>query len=232
VNEREIATRGVGEHVGEMAMVDSTARRSATVVAKEHTTFAKMTEAQFSTLAAKNPNLWRRIAVTLVDRLKERNKFHPAPRNKPVVFIGSSLEGSRIAEALYNYLLRFDIVPRLWSDSVFEASQTAIEDLVKLNSESDFAIIILTPDDFLESRGARKKSPRDNAIFELGLFMGGLTRKRTYIVTPRGVDIKIPTDLLGVTRLQYQRGGPKNLSRRLRGVKKQLYQLITKYGPR
>ena len=232
VNGREIAIRGVGEHIGEMAMVDSTARRSASIVAIEASTFAKMTEEQFTKVAAANPILWKRIAITLVNRLRERSKFHPVPRSQPAVFIGSSSEGSQIAESLYNYLLRFKIVPRLWSEGVFEASKTAIEDLVKQNLESDFAIIILTPDDITRSRGKAKASPRDNAIFELGLFMGGLSRDRTYFVTPRGTDIKIPTDLLGVTRLEYQPGETKSHSCNLRSVKRQLYKQIMKYGPR
>jgi predicted nucleotide-binding protein len=62
--------------------------------------------------------------------------------------------------------------------------------------------------------------------------MGGLSRDRTYIVSPRGIDIKIPTDLFGVTRLQYVHRGPLSLSRRLRSVKSQIRRQIAKYGPR
>jgi len=232
VNNREIAVRQAGEHVGEMALVDGTARRSASVVAAETCVAARITEPQFSKLAESHPQLWHRVAVTLVQRLRERNKFHPTPHSQPVVFIGSSSEGSRIAECLYNYLLRFPYVPRLWSEGVFEASKTTIEDLVKLIAESDFAIIVLTPDDITAIRGRKSATPRDNAVFELGLFMGGITRERTYIVSPNGVDIKIPTDLLGVTRLLYRHRGKGSLAHRLQPAKNQLRQLIEKHGPR
>lgn len=232
VNGREIAVRESGEHVGDMALVDGTALRSATVVTVERSVTAKLTESQFTKLATVHQGIWRRVAVSLAQRLRERSRFHPAPRGQPVVFIGSSKEGLKIAESMRDYLLRSPIVPRLWSLGIFEASNTAIEDLMKLTEEVDFAIIVLTPDDLTASRGTKKASPRDNAVFELGLFMGALGRKRTYMISPIGTDIKIPTDLLGVTRLQYKTRGPETLGRRLQSVKKQVRNLIAKHGPR
>ena len=46
--------------------------------------------------------------------------------------------------------------------------------------------------------------PRDNVIFELGLFMGKLGRERTFIVRPRSAVLKIPTDLAGVMTETYE----------------------------
>ncbi len=232
INDREIATRGAGEHVGEMAMVDTAARRSASLIARDNCTCAKMTDSQFTRLASRNPQLWRSIAVKLADRLRERSKFIPIPRSQPTVFIGSSSEGLEVAQSIHRYLNRLPVVPILWSQGVFQASSTAIEELIKLTLESDFAIIVLTPDDMTKSRGTVRASPRDNAIFELGLFMGALHRDRTYFVCPSGVEIKIPTDLLGVTRLQYQPRGRKSLNRRLRSVKQHIQRLINMHGPR
>jgi CRP/FNR family cyclic AMP-dependent transcriptional regulator len=232
VNGREVATRGPGDHVGEMAMADSAALRSASVVALDSCTCAKLTELQFTRLASRQPDLWRRVAVTLAARLRERSKFHLVPRTQPAVFIGSSSEGLEIAQSIYQYLRRYPVVPELWSKGVFQASKTAIEDLVKISTESDFAIIVLTPDDLTRSRGVLKSSPRDNALFELGLFMGALGRERTYFVCPRGIDIKIPTDLLGITRLDYRPRGRPSLSRRLLSTKQHIRQLIIKHGPR
>ena len=40
----------------------------------------------------------------------------------------------------------------------------------------DFAVMILSPDDMTESRDQSYASPRDNVLFELGLFMGRLGR--------------------------------------------------------
>ena len=41
--------------------------------------------------------------------------------------------------------------------------------------------------------------PRDNIVFELGLFMGRLGPERTFIVRPSSSPLKIPSDLAGVS---------------------------------
>jgi hypothetical protein len=64
-------------------------------------------------------------------------------------------------------------------------------------------VLVLTPDDWTTSRGERALSPRDNVIFELGLFMGRLGRTRTFIVHQTGAQVKMPSDLAGVTTAQY-----------------------------
>ena len=51
VNGREVATRVSGFHVGEMALIDPTARRSASVVAVEQTVLVQISEASFVLLA-------------------------------------------------------------------------------------------------------------------------------------------------------------------------------------
>lgn len=51
---------------------------------------------------------------------------------------------------------------------------TFIENLMKAVARFDFAILVLTPDDIVQSRSKELAGPRDNVIFELGLFMGNL----------------------------------------------------------
>ena len=94
----------------------------------------------------------------------------------------------------------------VWTDDIFVASKTSIESLEAELIKADFAILVLAPDDRIFSRGHDSDAPRDNVIFELGLFMGALTRQRTFFVKPRGMDIKIPSDLFGVTPLEYDPG--------------------------
>jgi predicted nucleotide-binding protein len=231
VNDREIAVRSAGEHVGEMTLIDSTALRSTTIRAIEPCVVAKVKEIKFTKLANKYPVLWRKIAVVLARRLKERNKFQTAPRKEPVIFIGSSSEGLQIAEVIHRNLAKFPCVSTLWSRGVFEASKTTIEDLMRITKDSDFAVIVFTPDDITKSRNKSKSSPRDNVVFELGLFMGAITRERTYIVAPRNVDIKIPTDLFGITCLTYDCNSRKSLGKRLQPILRQLRNLVKKYGP-
>jgi CRP/FNR family cyclic AMP-dependent transcriptional regulator len=226
VNHREIATRTAGEHVGEISMIDTTALRSATVCACEKTVVARVSESEFSRIAEQHPDLWRKTAVALGKRLRERNKFQPVPRSEPAIFIGSSSEGLPIGKIINRYLQRHPFVPRLWSNGVFEATKTTIEDLMRIRKETDFAVLVLTGDDVTKSRGKGSPSPRDNVIFELGLFMGALDRERTYIVAARGLKLKIPTDLLGVKCLPFHRRRGRSLARNLQPVLQELRKLI------
>lgn len=231
VNGRVVATRSAGDHVGEMALLDVTAVRSASVRATEDCVVGVIDQASFSAIAEEHPGLWRRMAIALSKRIMQRNQFHTAPREIPSVFLGSSSEGLHVAEAIQKKLAAHTCTPTLWSKGVFGLSRTTIEDLMKATTENDFAVIVLTPDDATVSRKRSQSSPRDNVVFELGLFMGALTRERTVIVSPRNVDVKIPTDLLGVTRLIYDFNTPLKY-KDMRNVYKELPKLITKLGPR
>ena len=62
---------------------------------------------------------------------------------------------------------------------------------------------MLTPDDKVISRGPEQVAARDNVHFELGLFMGRFGEHRTFIVHPRGQDLRIPSDLVGLTAATY-----------------------------
>jgi CRP/FNR family cyclic AMP-dependent transcriptional regulator len=232
VNKREIAVRSAGKHVGEMALLDSTARRSATVIAKERTVVLRLSEPNVTQIADSYPEFWRRIAVELAVRLRERAKFIREPNSSSRVFIGSSSEAIPEATYIHRALTRRELTCRLWTQGVFQLSQTTIEDLIRAASEYDFAVLFLTPDDMTASRGKRKASPRDNVVFELGLFMGALGRERTYIVAPSGIDLKLPTDLLGITRAPYERGHARSIGRRLRQVSRVLSRRISALGPK
>jgi CRP/FNR family transcriptional regulator, cyclic AMP receptor protein len=232
INGREVAKRATGTHIGEMALVEPLARRSATVRAVEPTVVMRVTEHHFTSVARNHSDLWRRVAIEIARRLRERSQFLRMPHSQPVCFIGSSTEGLKIAEHLHDYLVKKAVIPRLWSNGVFQASSTTIESLVAQAMESDFAALVLTADDITVSRGSKKASPRDNVIFELGLFMGAIGRERVFILKPKGLDVRIPSDLLGVVWLEYLRGGPKPKSKRLRPLCNGLISTISKLGPR
>ena len=117
---------------------------------------------------------------------------------KPAVFIGSSKEGVDVAKAIQAELVH-SAECELWSQGVFGQGQNYLESLIKAVQKFDFAIVVLTPDDVTESRKETKFAPRDNVIFELGLFIGGLGRERTFMVVQAGEELKMPSDLLGIT---------------------------------
>jgi len=210
--------RRAGTHVGEMALIDVYERRSATVRAIEETVVARIHEQDFTRIAEAHPELWRCLAKEIASRLRQRLLDVPRKNPRPFVFIGSSSEGKATAESLQNLLNDGTMDVRIWSDGVFDVSDTAIESLENMVRESDFAVLVLTPDDAIKSRGTHNAAPRDNVIFELGLFMGALGRKRVFALceTPNKMSwrqrffssrpkaLKIPTDLLGVTTLRYR----------------------------
>ena len=64
--------------------------------------------------------------------------------------------------------------------------------------------MFFTPEDSVKIRNDEFQSVRDNVIFELGMFIGQLGKKRCFIVSPRSQDsFRIPTDLFGVTYATY-----------------------------
>jgi CRP/FNR family transcriptional regulator, cyclic AMP receptor protein len=203
INEREVATRGAGQHVGEMALVDPSSRRIATVVASEPSTYAQVREPDFVMIANAHPFLWRQIGIELVKRLDERRKFHTSPNTIPQIFVGSSREGLTTAQALTSHIDSTLATVSLWSEGVFGASHFPMEDLAVRLQCSDFAALVATADDQVTSRGVSKLAPRDNIVFELGLFMGAITRHRTFLVVPSCADLKIPSDLLGINVVRY-----------------------------
>lgn len=118
------------------------------------------------------------------------------------IFVGSSSEGVEFARAVRS-ALESDAEVTVWDEGVFELGQTFVESLTQALSHFDFAVLVLTPDDVVQSRSAELSSPRDNVIFELGLFMGKLGRGRTFILQQSHSDLKVPSDLSGITTAQY-----------------------------
>lgn len=159
-------------------------------------------------MADAHPSLWRNLARTLADRLRQRNEFVKAANPTPTIFIGCSGESLVIAEAIQAELSQSDanVEVRLWSDGVFKPSTFTLESLERELRRADFAALVLAPDDVVTSREKTLAAPRDNVIFELGLFIGALGRSRTFVIRPLNVDVKMPTDLAGFTTLSYAVG--------------------------
>ena len=122
--------------------------------------------------------------------------------DKTRTFIGSSSEGLAVANAIAANLAE-DTVCQVWTDRVFLPGRTFIETLERLVHEVDYAVLVASPDDVLGKRDVENFSMRDNVLLELGLFMAKLGRSRTYLVTPTGAALHIPSDLLGLQTVTY-----------------------------
>ncbi len=120
-----------------------------------------------------------------------------------ITFIGSSTEGLEIASTLRD-LLAGAMQCVLWKDDVFLPSVTPIETLEKLLDTVNCAVLVATPDDVLIKRDVSAPVLRDNILFELGLFMARLGRRRTFLLQPLGVTLHLPSDLLGILMATYR----------------------------
>src|ERR1035441_6917046 len=139
-------------------------------------------------------------------RTPKSDRHETASSRKPNVFIGSSTGGLHIAKQLQLGMARAASC-RIWTQGVFGLSEGTLESLIKATKKADFAILVLTPDDLTTKRGRKKSAPRDNVVFELGLFVGAIGRERTFIVHNREESTELPSDLDGVTTATFSWDG-------------------------
>lgn len=132
-------------------------------------------------------------------------------KHLPSVFIGSSKEGLDVARAV-ELQLQDDATTTIWKDGVFGLGSGTLESLMKVLEQFDFAVMVLSPDDLSETRGQSFASPRDNVIFELGLFMGRLGRSRVFVVRDEDDNLKLPSDLAGIAVSSYRKREDGNIT--------------------
>lgn len=205
VNGQKHRTRQAGEHVGEIVALFPYMQRTATVITKEKTLCAIMQGRDFRNFMESNSKLYASIAETLAYRLEDRNHYiRPANKN-PIVFLGSSTKGKRKLAPIIKILKKNNIVVKPWTMDVFNLSRTTIENLEICLQKCDFAILVVTGDDKTIKNGKEVISPRDNIIFEIGLSMGYLGRERTICLLYEPTKIDFPSDLSGVTYLDYKK---------------------------
>jgi predicted nucleotide-binding protein len=233
VNARHVATRTSRESVGEMALIDPSVRRSASVTALSTLTALRVSEPDFKAITQNNARVWQALAVVIADRLRQRAQFHRAPNELPVLFIGSSVEGLSVAQEIQLGLKHDPIKVRPWSmPGVFGPGGIPVDVLIKEVDASDFAAFVFGPDDKVFSREEDYEAPRDNVVFELGLFMGRLDRNRSFIIKDQHADIKIPTDLLGVTPITYASRPGEDVSSAVATICTELRKVIKSVGVR
>jgi len=206
-----VAERGPGDLVGEMSAIESSLPRSADVIAKEVSVVAKLSSDELHGILEKCPEIWKHLAKELAKRLHQRNGALQKPNPSPQVFIISSAEALPIAREIQS-ALGHDATVTLWTNGVFFASDYPVDSLEAAVDQSDFAIAVAQPDDTSISRSVESKIARDNVIFELGLFMGRLGRKRTILFQPKGQELKLPSDLLGLTPINYRIGRKEEMA--------------------
>ena len=125
--------------------------------------------------------------------------------DKPRIFLGSSAAQTKLLQSLTRGLEDIAHVEP-WTAS-FNPGTTTLGRLLELTREVDFAAFVFARDDWTikgaasAASEAGQASPRDNVVFEAGLFGGVLGMQRTFILHASGA--KLPTDLLGLTSIRY-----------------------------
>lgn len=122
---------------------------------------------------------------------------------KPSVFIGSSSEALDFPRAV-QFQLKDDAELTIWNELPFKPSQFTLETIMNALDRFDFAVFVFSPDDKVLSRGVEALTARDNVVFELGLFMGRLGRSRAFVLQQVNANIKMLSDLSGLTTVTYE----------------------------
>jgi hypothetical protein len=147
--------------------------------------------------------------------------------NKPRIFLGSSGKQAELLQAITRGLEDVaDVEP--WT-STFNPGRSTLDRLVELSQEVDFAAFVFAQDDWTttDASQSRQASPRDNVVFEAGLFGGALGIRRTFILHAQ--DSKLPTDLLGLTAVRYD---PAAAAAELGAINQKLRRAIETEGRR
>lgn len=119
---------------------------------------------------------------------------------KPTIFIGSSSESKSIAEAIELKLTSAGIT-ELWT-TAFRPGYSTLEELLEKAASADFAVFVLGRDDVVTSRNEVTASPRDNVIYEAGVFTARLGPRKVFLVVD-AKGTKLPSDWFGIGHLNY-----------------------------
>ena len=114
-------------------------------------------------------------------------------------------------------------------DHLVQPGAITLDRLVELSQEVDFAAFVFAQDDWTttDAPPSGQASPRDNVVFEAGLFGGVLGMRRTFILHANGA--KLPTDLLGLTAVRYD---PAAGAAEVRAINQKLRKAIEAEGRR
>jgi CAP12/Pycsar effector protein, TIR domain len=150
--------------------------------------------------------------------------------DKPRIFLGSSGKQEKLLQAVTRGLQDVAQVEP-WTTS-FNPGTTTLERLLELAHEVDFAAFVFAQDDWTTNSPSASSlpatgqaSPRDNVVFEAGLFGGVLGMRRTFILHANGS--KLPSDLLGLTCVRY---GEATTAAEMRAVNQKLRKAVEHEG--
>src|ERR1700693_1566147 len=127
----------------------------------------------------------------------------PATVPRPQIFVGSSTPNLDVARAIADCFRGRGFTALVWDEQLFEQNESTFDGLLRITGEVEFGVFVWGASDVLISANRAVAAPRDNVVFETGLFLGALGKDRTFMVVDQKIEIKIPTDFDGITRAHY-----------------------------
>jgi len=121
---------------------------------------------------------------------------------RPRLFVGSSTEYKPLAEALCSQATDKAIAIGWWASPEFANGYASLDALLKATETYDFAAFLLTADDERTMRSVSGRVPRDNVVFEYGLFLGRLRQGRVLGFVE--AETKLPSDVAGIQMERFQ----------------------------
>jgi hypothetical protein len=139
----------------------------------------------------------------------------------PKLFIGSSSEELSLARRAKDFLSpQFDVT--IWEEkavdrAVFRINQNFFFELLTASLKFDFGLLIGTADDKVVVRGKEVMAPRDNILFELGLFTGRLGVNNCAFLVDKNINVF--SDMTGVSLVTFDREDPATVDQALAQIR-------------
>lgn len=213
INGQPKVARGSGVHVGELAGLDHARQRTATLRATKQSLVLTVTPAEMDGIVGDDVDFWKAGMDTIAERLDERNGEIGQSNEHPRVFVISSTEGLDAARLVRQNLDGDKMHVHVWDQGTFSVSDFPMSSLESAIEAADFAIAIVRADDVLVSRDKTAKVARDNVHLEYGIAIGKLKLERAFLLVNAGDDVKLPSDLAGLTTLRYRSASKDELER-------------------
>lgn len=120
---------------------------------------------------------------------------------KRKLFIGSSSKGITLAHQVKDILNSacgdwLECI--IWNEGkVFAYNKSYLDNLINASRRYDYGVLIATSDDWAIIRKLILKAPRDNVVFEMGLFLGSLGLTRAFLLADKKTHL--PSDYNGIS---------------------------------
>lgn len=232
VNGQHKQIRIAGEAVGELAGLNRSRPRTATVRATKESLVLSVGQTALNQIVGTDADFWKAMADAVAGQLDHRNQEVGAANEHPRIFVISSKEGLPVARQVRQHLDADEMPVYLWDNGTFAVSEYPVSSLEDAIERADFTIAVVKADDILILRSESSKVARDNVHFEYGISIGRLGRERSFLLVEADANIRLPSDLAEMTTLRYQGSDQDKMERSVAKACDQAPQRIKFIGVR